>query len=155
MILSFKTHIEKKPTHFVQKILACVMPEFRKDFHPKIHTIRKGDRWKAGMLIHMATGVRTKNYFRFNGDGIGLDVCKSVQEIEIKHSSEKNKEILIDGELAYVVSTGKYITSQIFYPNYDFDEFVKNDGFESISDFFKFFNEDFEGQIIHWTDLKY
>ena len=32
---------------------------------------------------------------------------------------------------------------------------VQNDGFASISDFFKFFNKDYTGKIIHWTDLKY
>ena len=30
-----------------------------------------------------------------------------------------------------------------------------NDGFESLKHFFEYFNEDFEGKIIHWTDLKY
>ena len=32
---------------------------------------------------------------------------------------------------------------------------VQNDGFASISDFLKFFNKDYTGKIIHWTDLKY
>lgn len=30
-----------------------------------------------------------------------------------------------------------------------------NDGFDSVEDFFEYFNEDFTGKIIHWTDLKY
>jgi hypothetical protein len=30
-----------------------------------------------------------------------------------------------------------------------------NDGFDSVDDFFEWFNEDFAGKIIHWTDLKY
>lgn len=30
-----------------------------------------------------------------------------------------------------------------------------NDGFESIDDFFNYFNEDTTGKIIHWTDLEY
>lgn len=46
----------------------------------KIHTIRedKHDRWRPGMTMHMATGVRTKNYKQFHEDN-----CTSVQEISI------------------------------------------------------------------------
>jgi len=32
---------------------------------------------------------------------------------------------------------------------------ARNDGFESVDDFFKWFNADFQGKIIHWTDFKY
>lgn len=28
-------------------------------------------------------------------------------------------------------------------------------GFDSVKDFFRYFNKDFKGKIIHWTDLKY
>ena len=49
---------------------------FNKQFPDKItegtkkHTIRedKHDRWNAGMIMHMATGVRTKNYKCFKVD---------------------------------------------------------------------------------------
>ena len=34
-------------------------------------------------------------------------------------------------------------------------ELAKNDGFESVEDFFAYFNKDFKGKIIHWTDLQY
>ena len=30
-----------------------------------------------------------------------------------------------------------------------------NDGFDNVSDFHNYFNEDFIGKIIHWTDFKY
>ncbi len=30
-----------------------------------------------------------------------------------------------------------------------------NDGFNSVDDFFQYFNTDFTGKLIHWTDLKY
>ena len=32
---------------------------------------------------------------------------------------------------------------------------AKNDGFDSVDDFFKWFDKDFNGKIIHWTNKKY
>ena len=48
----------------------------------KIHTIRKDPhhRWKPGMTIQMATGVRTKKYKCFK-----KAICVSVQEVRIEH----------------------------------------------------------------------
>jgi hypothetical protein len=34
-------------------------------------------------------------------------------------------------------------------------QFVQNDGFDSIEDFFSYFDKGFKGKIIHWTDLRY
>ena len=42
------------------------------------------------------------------------------------------------------------------YLNYDEIKILSlNDGFDSVQQFFKWFNKDFEGKIIHWTKLKY
>lgn len=35
------------------------------------------------------------------------------------------------------------------------DELALNDGFNNVQDFFAYFNEDFTGKLIHWTNLKY
>ena len=32
---------------------------------------------------------------------------------------------------------------------------TKNDGFESVESFFEYFNENFRGKIIHWTEFTY
>ena len=32
---------------------------------------------------------------------------------------------------------------------------AKHDGFNSMEDFFKWFDKDFKGKIIHWTDFRY
>jgi hypothetical protein len=97
----------------------------------KIHTIRKGYRWKAGTKIHFATGVRTKNYNQFNSG-----VCVSVQSIEIYYPSGN---VIIDGELFH-----KKVT------------LARNDGFDSFEELQDWFGKGiFKGQIIHWTDFKY
>jgi hypothetical protein len=65
MVLGFKKEFPwGGPTYFKEKIL--IGAGYGPPHPPKIHTIRAGDRWGAGMTIHMANGVRTKNYQQFN-----------------------------------------------------------------------------------------
>lgn len=107
----------------------------------KIHTIRedKPNRWRKYNSIHFATGVRTKNYNCFK-----KGICRSYQDIEIVHDKnvckQLNRSVFVDGiELTPI---------QIL-------KLAKNDGFKSEEDFFEWFNTDFEGKIIHWTNLQY
>ena len=37
----------------------------------------------------------------------------------------------------------------------DMEKLAKNDGFETIDDFWTFFNEPYQGMIIHWTKTRY
>ena len=37
----------------------------------------------------------------------------------------------------------------------DIERVSINDGFETMDDFWTFFNEPYQGMIIHWTDTKY
>ena len=139
MILGYKTHYPKwmtkkgRQTFFPEKIGAGI----------KIHSIRedKHNRWKVGMSIQHATGVRTKNYNKFKEDK-----CKFLQSIWISyhpHFPEKkivsiNGRVLKQGHVAVL---------------------AKNDGFDCVEDFFEWFGIDgkhiYRGKIIHWTDLKY
>lgn len=145
---------------------------------PKLHTIRedKHDRWKAGMTIQMVyRGANYKIKSWFNKDIPELSVCKSVQKIEIKWNDEaktdvdklfhsmgmnhRDVEVFIDDNLyfsarfigGYAGNTfhGATHWSQIECPLFH------NDGFENLFDFFEWFNEDFKGKIIHFTDLRY
>ena len=120
---------------------------FKKRFVPLIlirskkHTIREDqhNRWKAGIKIHMATGVRTKDYKCFNDK----DTCKSTQEILISW-------IRRQGKTTYAVYVDWICLSEK-----EVETLAINDGFESIKDFLLWFNDDFQGKIIHWTDLRY
>lgn len=119
MVLSFKQQ-------FVDKIL-------RKE---KIHTIRKDphDRWKAGMKIQFATGVRTKNYCQFHDA-----ICNGTQKIDIRYTI-RSITVRIDG---VPISRLKEFSLAL------------NDGFPSVPAFYRLFNKDFSGKIIHWTDFRY
>lgn len=125
MILSFKTKFSNgEPTDFVEKILSG----------EKIHTIREdpGCRWKAGMHIHFATGVRTKQYKQFHSA-----VCTKVEELEM------------DSGEVFVINR----TSQ---KKIDIQLLAKNDGLtrEQFNAFF-FHPIPYYMRLIHWTPYRY
>lgn len=37
----------------------------------------------------------------------------------------------------------------------EIEQLSQNDGFDTVDEFFEYFNEDFTGKLIHWTDFKY
>ena len=142
MLLGFKTKINGNPTYFVEKILACFNDHFAKTFRPKKHTIRRGKRWKKGMKLHFATGVRTKACHQFAGYSIGfLEYCISTQDIIVKNFFDDRAGVMVDG---------------MALSDAEIQELALNDGFDTVDAFWDFFSgECFEGQLIHWTDLKY
>lgn len=170
MILPFSTQFkDRTPTDFIQKIwcglirnrivLIFTLLDYKEtkgefaqknmpdnpfevvSFAPKLHTIREDihNRWHEGCLIHPVVFNRSKNQFQF----APTLVCKSIQKIDIKHydfDTVKAMSVVID-------------ETEIF--GQDIFMLAKNDGFNSVEDFFKWFDHDFTGKIIHWTDLKY
>ena len=183
MILGFKTKFDDgTPTMFVPKIVksffnsnnSLIDSEFifldqdyidsmlmDYDFNsivPKIHSIRAGKRFKPGMIIHMATGVRTKNYHCF-----AKVKCVSVQDIKFLWHPDRATlhDIEIDNISRYDEGIGLIIS--------------ENDGLK-LGDFFTWFfkasetvdvnnqqlielgckqQKEFNGQIVHWTNFKY
>lgn len=157
MILPFSTQLNGKPTEFVGKIWSGFIENKLVPFYhdilnnfnleivdvigrkPKLHTIRKDEknRWKPGVLIDFFINVRKKDMFRF---APRLPVV-SIQTIKIFHLPKSdNINVYVDerrlkeDEIAILAI---------------------NDGFESVDDFKTYFNEDFIGKLIHWTNLKY
>ena len=114
---------------------------------PKLHTIRHDphNRWKPGMKIHFVINNRTKNRFQF-APVIGV---KNVQKIEIKYWNR-------DSDFPLIIIDNYYEYHAYEKDGYSFmEQLALNDGFPSVEAFFQYFNEDFTGKIIHWTDLKY
>lgn len=162
MILPFSTQLKGKPTYFVEKIhksfrihevnmKAAIDPSIHytanynfiaKDKLPaKLHTIRedKNERWKPGTKIDFFINCRQKNMFRF---APVLPVV-SVQKIEICWTYKykyRIPHIRIDGHPLLV---------------FEHLKLAHNDGFDTIEDFYAYFNKDFTGKLIHWTDIKY
>lgn len=123
-------------------------PQFRDKIlsGTKIHTIRedKHNRWKPGIVIHGATGVRTKYYNQFF-----KDYCRSTQRISISFNVYNNIEIVIDGRLLFGASEKEALAN--------------NDGFDSWESFDNWFrpliNKSeflcYQAKLIHWTDFTY
>lgn len=172
MVLSFLTQINGNPTYFIDKIwvglalnnvvnawslnpfLQKYRVKFGKTFDQmnrplsdnfigKIHTIRedKANRWKPGIMIDFFINTRKENMFRFAPK---IPVI-SVQDFEISYFT--------DAPYCYnmpiVTVDGKYISKENLLI------LSRNDGFESVEDFLKYFNQDFKGKIIHWTHFNY
>jgi len=105
----------------------------------KIHTIRtdKGKRWTIGKKIHFATGTRTKEYNCFMEAE-----CVGLQKISIYWRGNKH------------YPAGVFIGGTSLNLD-EIDRLARNDGFSHIDNFLTWFNDDFKGIIIHWTDLLY
>jgi hypothetical protein len=172
MILGFSTQLNGKPTMFTNKIVKCMwqhypvqmkelalsreLPEHyvfedltvfeAQKLKPKLHTIRedKNDRWHAGIKIDFFINCRQKNMFRF---APVLPVV-SIQNILITYTKTNKAMVFIDDKCFYMQDFS-------LEGNYKMQHLAQNDGFDTIGDFFDYFNKDFAGKIIHWTDLKY
>lgn len=120
------------------------------DLHPKLHTIRHdpNGRWKPGMKIHPRINNRTKNSFQFAPT---LE-CVSVQEIDIEYWIGLIKEgygVRVHGGQCMVT------IDEVLLSTSEVEQLALNDGFPSVEAFFQWFNEDFKGVLIHWTELRY
>ena len=150
MILGFKQRFpDGSPTNFKEQILDDT----------KIHTIRAGNRWRKGLSIQMATGVRTKQYRQFNIDRPDLQVCKNVQDIFMTYDCRLR---------ITVAEVDSYMGGDDFELNgKQLIQLAVNDGFPDYSVFDRFFyngikknekltgNAWLSGQIVHWTEFKY
>lgn len=134
--------------------------ESGKEPNEKRHTIRTGNRWREGMKIHPVINNRTKNRFQF----APTMVCTGVQEIEFKELNYYPANGYVHNLKTSFNHKGRveeyskimavFIDGQILYID-DVIDLALNDGFDTVEDFFAYFNTDFKGQIVHWTDLKY
>lgn len=168
MVLGFMQFFDKQkkePTHFREKILVGagfipqnpnIHPKGLIDFigRPKIHTIRRDphNRWKAGRKIEMVyRGAGYRIIDHFNKGIPELEKCVSVQKIEIKWTDVKKPFGLGITKHPIVVIDNARFNGQSSH----ILQLAINDGFKDLDQFFRWFNKDFSGNLIHWTDLKY
>lgn len=168
MILPFSTKLNGKETFFVEKIQKALKKfyfpkiEFKVEYipdncnliayaiaKPKLHTIRedKNNRWKAGTLIDFYINVRTKNMFRF-APRIPVVSTQKVEITRHENCGFVKTQILIDDMVFYYKYGNRTIDRGIL-------KLAQNDGFYTVEEFLAYFNQDFTGKIIHWTDLRY
>lgn len=168
MKLSFGTAVNHQPNYFLEKVWKGLLEgpgnleesylnyqsrylekfgsfwegdTFGEFLEPKIHTIRRDadNEWREGMDIQLVINIDTPDEFQF----APLLKCQSVQRIQIDYSnliSDNGPAVFIDYELLDRATLA---------------QMVMNDGFPTIDDFFLYFNEEFTGNLIHWTPLRY
>ena len=185
MILPFSTKLIGKPTYFPEKIITGLEQNdlitfdeseylFKtkvfvnkpkgelkgEHFHiikfdgtinhkPKLHTIRedKNSRWKVGTKIDFFINARQKNMYRF---APVLPVVR-IQNFEIVYETSfyrKRHPVVFINNVMFYDAVGHR-------NEYKMLDFVNSDGFDTIEDFFDYFDKDYVGKIIHWTDLEY
>ena len=176
MTLGFMTHFPNgTPTDFVEKIWTGLIyfggeneshyqdinqEKFRLCLFSKIHTIRKkGKRpWNVGDKIHMVVNNRTKNRHQFAPT---LQVTK-ISTISISYETIDNQykkvSIKIDGSnfISVYVNQDGHLFQNGRNDSINIMSLLQlsiNDGFSTINGFLKWFNSDFEGQIIYWLPL--
>jgi len=141
MILGYKKLFPwNKPTEFDRKII---------NGHKK-HTIRvdEHDRWRTGRRINHCHGVRTKCFDNFyNNDCTGTQTIKIIDR---NNGLKQHFSVYIDGRFFYNTTMRNDSDRAL-----KMLELVHNDGFDCLADFFGWFNTDFTGKLIHWTDLRY
>jgi hypothetical protein len=129
---------------------------------PKLHTIRedKNNRWKVGTKIDFFINARQPNMYRF---APVLQVV-STQKIEFiwKDNTEnltcigmrydKTCTIMIDNRFFgdVLLLKGSIVSGSDNLPS-----FAQNDGFDTLQDMLDYFNKNFKGKIIHWTEKRY
>lgn len=111
----------------------------------KIHSIRKDPkgRWKRGRKIHCANYVRTPHQRTFYETQ-----CTGVEPIEIFHHEIKIGDKPPIPDVSVMVGGFPLFGDAL-------EELAYNDGFDSAADFLAFFDKDFKGVIVHWTDYRY
>ena len=129
---------------------------------PKLHTVREDlkERWKPGINIDFFINVRRPNMYRF---APVLPVV-STQKIEFiwKDNTEnltclgtnfdKTCTIMID-DCFY--GDAYFFNGSVISSSYTIPIFANNDGFDTPEELFAYFNKNFKGKIIHWTNKRY
>ena len=151
-------------TKIISKSDTCHRIEFNKSIitNPKLHTIRedKNDRWKVGTKIDFFINARQKDMFRFapvlpvvSTQKVELIYIENIKELTcLGITYDRTCTIKIDNKFygdAYLLAD--YVVSS----SYNLTAFAQNDGFDNLEDFFVYFDKNYLGKIIHWTDLKY
>lgn len=134
------------------------------NFNPKLHTMRRDEknRWKAGNDIHFVINNRTPQRFQF----APVIPCVSTQDVEIVWFDKGESDIpcstyLIKEEqvgeevIEWEIPIAIWIDNDKLLSINEVETLAINDGFDSVEDFFAYFNTDWSGTLIHWTNLKY
>jgi hypothetical protein len=121
----------------------------------KIHTMRKDitDFWQTNKSINSFYFTSRPHMTKIHPT---LPVV-NIQKIKIVHDLEHVTVIIFSGTEISMMKKIIKVGKNFLMPDHD-DSILKmaqNDGFLNLKQFFTFFNKDWEGKIIHWTNKMY
>lgn len=127
----------------------------------KKHSIREDgkNRWKVGQKIHFFINNRTPQMFRF----APVVEVKAIQRIKFKYFEDGTVCVSVEDlhhepntvyQLCFYDKTPEGYVKRWNGTNL-IEQIAINDGFNNVDDFLSWFCTDFEGKIIHWTNLTY
>lgn len=136
----------------------------------KYHTIRSGKRdWKVGSLIHMVVGNRTPNRFQFaptlrvtaiekisiiwqkNVDKESA-YPKTIHRVSVIFTRGEGEDAITHVEGPFYVVILESGKKKMLGGHSVLSALARNDGFAGPIEFLEWFNESYDGEIIHWTD---
>ena len=111
----------------------------------KPHSIRAGKRWREGMNIQFYTDVRQRTMRKIRPDGVAQEVL----DCFIEDSRQLGTKMF----LPRICLAGRMLMAN------ECQELARNDGFPDFARMLEWFRANhglpFDGQLIHWTDLRY
>jgi hypothetical protein len=111
---------------------------------------KDGRKWKVGDTIQFYENVRQPNMRKIRPD----TVVKGVQDVQMEIYNGIVYLIIENEDAEYRFEGRTFVAKKL-------EEIAKADGFESVESFQNFFfpkakeGDTWEGQLVHWTDLKY
>jgi hypothetical protein len=111
----------------------------------KPHSIRAGKRWREGMSIQFYTDVRQPTMRKIRPDGVAEDVL----DCFIEDGRQDGMRMF----LPRIYLAGRMLMAD------ECQELARNNGFPDFARMLSWFRAShglpFDGQLIHWTDLRY
>lgn len=116
--------------------------------HPKLHTMRRKSKrdWKQGTVIHFKIWTG-KPYVEPTFAFAPVIRCQGTEDCSIVYPSKKS--------ISQFEPFVKIGSKQIPRDSEEMELLAKNDGFDCVEDFFHYFDESWDGEIIHWTSFRY
>lgn len=137
---------------------------YRSSSFSKLHSLRVdiAKRWNPDNHIHFKVW-EGRPYHSNSLPFAPIIPCVSVQKVFINWGLTTNflhrfpcmkisKKDLEKPLLSRTPSV--YVDEKLLSPQ-EVGELANNDGFDNVTDFYRWFNKDFSGKIIHWTDKIY
>ncbi len=142
------------PSYFNPHIPIIIQMKYKDQIYANVYQYGEKlevDQIQALVLLY---ACKTLNEFIEGYKPQIIPSCKSIPEMTLGLA----EELAMKSDYAFYAcepegnEINKGDAGAFFLEGY---EYCRKQGFDSVEDFFRWFDTDFKGKIIHWTDLRY